>query len=142
VLATVKGINPRLADSLSHARPLWMRPGEVAVAFVGAQAGFHRMQSERPASKGEIDRALVAHFARPTSLKVEKDVPADEVAPPSPAEELAAHRSSREQRLTRAAKEHPAVLAALKVLGGTLQEVRVRDEIPRPAEEPELEGEA
>ena len=143
-LETVRKANPRLADSLSHARPLWLRPGEVAVAFAGPQAGFHRMQTERPAARAELDKALASHFARPTALKIEKDAPAEieEAAPLSPAQEAQGLRSAREQRLQKAAREHPAVKAALSLLGGSLQEVRVREEIPRPADEPESFDEA
>jgi len=137
VLESAKKLNPLLADSLSHARPLWIRAGEVAVVFAGAQGGYHKMRVERPVSKPDLDKALATHFGRATSLKIEKDAPLEDSAPLSPAEEKAERRTTREQRLTKVAREHPSVRAALSLLGGTLQEVRVRDEIAPPPEEPE-----
>ena len=137
VLESVKKLNPLLADSLSHARPLWIRSGEVAVVFAGPQGGYHKMRVERPVSKPDLDKALAAHFGRVTALKIEKDAPLEDSAPLSPAEEATERRQGREQRLTKAAREHPSVRAALQLLGGTLQEVRVRDEIAPPPEEPE-----
>ena len=56
---------------------------------------------------------------------------------PLSAEETAQRRNTREQRLQQAARAHPGVQAALAALGGSLQEVRVRDEISGPVEEPE-----
>jgi hypothetical protein len=135
-LETVKKNNPRLADSLSHARCVGVRLNELAVAFTGPQAGFHRMQCERPVAKPDLDRSFREHFGRPLTLVVEQDapLPPEEAQVRSPAQELAQKRAAREERLKQSAREHPAVKAALGLFGGTLQEIRVRDEIPRPEE--------
>ena len=133
VLETIKGINPRLADSLSHGRLIRIGPGEIAVAFVGPNAGFHKMQSESPNRRNELEKGLHDHFGRPMKFVVEAEAPADEAQTLSPAEETAQRRSTREQRLKKAATDHPSVKAALALLGGRLQDVRVRDEIPRPS---------
>jgi DNA polymerase-3 subunit gamma/tau len=133
VLETIKGLNPRLADSLSHGRLIRITTSEIAVAFVGPNAGFHKMQSESPNRRNELEKGLHDHFGRPMKCVVEAEAPADEAQTLSPAEETALRRSTREQRLKKAATDHPNVKAALALLGGRLQDVRVRDEIARPA---------
>ena len=133
---SLKGQSPRYAKSLAFGRLVALRPGEVALAFP-PEAAFHRATcfgSGRPA----IEKALGLHFGVPTRLTEEALAPGAE--PKSLAEEELKDRSDREKGIEAKVRAHPAVRAALRILGGELEHVQVLEQERAVAAEPEPES--
>lgn len=121
----------RVAASLAHGRLLRLVPGEAAITFA-PEAGFHRTQVQR--ARPDIEAALAAHFGGAVRLVVEESAAAS--AAPSPAEEAASAEAERLAKRTRHAREQPAVLAAVRVLGGSVEDVRILDPAAEGSDEP------
>ncbi|WP_194797774.1 MULTISPECIES: DNA polymerase III subunit gamma/tau [Myxococcaceae] len=130
---TVRAASARHGASLAFGRLLWIRPGEVGVAYPAAM-GFHRTTVTASAGRTIVERALSEHFGRPTKLVVEQAV--DGVgATLSVAEEDQQQRSAHERSTEGKVRSHPAVRAALKFLGGEIEHIQVL-EPARPAPPP------
>lgn len=118
----VREASTRHGSSLSHARVLWLRPGDVGVAF-GKNAEFHRTMVSS-SGRTTVEKALSDHFGRPTKLTIES-AQAAEGAAPSIAEEEAMFRQQREKGADQKVRTHPAVLSALRILGGEIEHIQV-----------------
>ncbi len=137
VVDTVRASSGRHAQSLANGRLLWIREGEVAVAYA-PKDGFHKLMvsgNGRPA----IEKAFAEHFGRPTKLVVQ-DAAADDTSPSAgltslaqqDAQERAAYEKSTEGRV----RSHPAIRATLKFLGGEIEHIQVYDQPARPVAAP------
>lgn len=138
-LETVREASTRLGASLSHARLLWMRPGDICVGYAKA-ADFHRAQLSG-AGKITVEQALSRHFGRTTVLTVDPRPEAAASAPPSVAEQAQEQRAARDRGADQKVRAHPALASILRVLGGEIEHVQVlepeRPAVPEPPPEPE-----
>ncbi len=137
VVDTVRASSGRHAQSLANGRLLWIREGEVAVAYV-PKDGFHKLMvssNGRPA----IEKALAEHFGRPTKLLVQ-DAAADDTSPTagliSIAQQDAQERTAYEKSTEGRVRSHPALRATLKFLGGEIEHIQVYDQPARPVAAP------
>jgi hypothetical protein len=132
---TVRAGSARHGASLAFGRLLWIRPGEVGVAYPAAM-GFHRTTVTASAGRTIVERALSEHFGRPTRLVVEQAV--DGVgAALSVAEEDQQNRSAHERSTEGKVRGHPAVRAALKILGGEIEHIQVLEPARPPPPAPD-----
>jgi len=136
---TVRVASGRHAKSLACGRLLWIREGEVAIAYT-PKDGFHKTTVAGGAGRAIVEKALAEHFARPTKLVVQ-DCAENEAAGPGAglisiaqedAQERAAHEKSTEGRV----RSHPAIRATLKFLGGEIEHIQVYDQPVRPVAAP------
>lgn len=116
--------NSMVYNVLAEGRLAWLRRGEVALGYASSNA-FHRASLETGEFRGAAEAFLSEWFSTPTRLRVQD---ASEDAPASVADENREQRAQREKRLEQEAREHPAVLAALSVLGGEIEDIRVLEE--------------
>jgi hypothetical protein len=137
VVDTVRASSGRHAQSLANGRLLWIREGEVAVAYV-PKDGFHKLMvsgNGRPA----IEKAFAEHFGRPTKLVVQDAAP-DDTSPTagliSLAQQDAQERSAYEKSTEGRVRSHPAIRATLKFLGGEIEHIQVYDQPARPVAAP------
>ncbi len=127
----VKAVSSRHGASLAFGRVISQEPGKVRLAF-SKEAGFHRATVTGNGKAG-VEKALSDYFRRPTVLVVEES-DAYAAAPPSMAEVDARGRAEREKSAESRIRTHPAVRAALKLLGGEIEHVQVlEEERPAPA---------
>lgn len=119
---SVKAQSPRHGMALANGRLMWLRTGEIGLAF-RPQEGFHRIQLTSPAGRATLDKALAEHFGRPMKLVLE-DAPADG-GPKSLAEEDAQSRAAHEKSTEGKVRGHPAVRSVLKFLGGEIEHIQV-----------------
>lgn len=131
----VKAASARHGASLANGRLLFIRTGEVGLYFLPA-AGFHRTTVTAQSGRAAVEKALAIYFGAPTRLLVD-DTPAGAAAPPSLAELDAHQRAAREKSTDSDVRNHPAVRAALRLLGGELEHVQVLEPEVRPALEVE-----
>jgi hypothetical protein len=130
----VKARSSRHGASLAFGRLVSLREGWISLAFT-REASFHRA-TVAGTGRPIIEQALTEHFGRPTRVELQDDTAG---AGPSIAEQDAQVRETRERGAEAKAKGHPAVLAALRVLGGELEHIRVLEpEAPPSATEPDL----
>ena len=133
---TVRAASARHGASLAFGRLLWIRPGEVGVAYPAAM-GFHRTTVTASAGRSIVERALSEHFGRPTRLVVEQAV--DGVgATLSVAEEDQQNRTAHERSTEGKVRGHPAVRAALKILGGEIEHIQVLEPARPPPPAPDV----
>lgn len=124
----VRNENARLGNALSHARFLGLTPDGVRVAFP-AEAGFHRSTvfgQNRPV----VEQALARALGRAARLVEETSAAALSAAPRSLAEEETSARTGRERNIEARVREHPAVRAIARVLGGTVEHIQVLEAPP------------
>lgn len=137
-VASVREVSTRHGSSLGHGRVLWIRPGDVGIAFTKTSE-FHKTMVST-SGRSTVEKALSDFFGRPTRLTIESAAAAD-AAPPSLAEEETASRQKREQGAGVKVRTHPAVLSALRILGGEIEHIQVlepeRKELPV-ASDPDL----
>jgi hypothetical protein len=120
---TVGAESTRHAASLKHARLLHLRDGEVAIAFRG-DAGFHRTTVTGQSGRPVVERLLSAHFGRPTRLVVDESAGAGGGVK-TLAEIDAEARAEHERATGQSVRNHPAILATLRILGGELEHIQV-----------------
>lgn len=121
VIAELKGQRrDLLAMALAHGRILEANAGQVRLGFSPAD-GMFRSQAERGLRDAEAALARVA--GAPMRLTLESVSAGD--ATPSVAQEDSARERAREEQAEREGREHPAVLAALRILGGAVEHIRV-----------------
>jgi hypothetical protein len=124
-----------LASSLAHARVIHLGSGAARLGY-GPQDGMYRRQAERNVK--EVEAVLLRMLGGPTSLSFES-ISAQE-ALLSMAEEDNERAKVREETLTRKSRESTPVLSAMRILGGTIEQVRVLDDeqesefVPAPEE--------
>jgi hypothetical protein len=136
VVETVRSAAPRHGASLAHARLLWIRPGELALAFTPS-AGFHKASITAATAKATIEKLLEGHFGRPTQLKVETQAtPTETESAPTIAEQEASAKATRERETEFQLRSHPALKATLKILGGEVEHIQILEPVPPPAVEP------
>ncbi|QRK08500.1 DNA polymerase III subunit gamma/tau [Archangium violaceum] len=142
---TVRTASGRHAKSLACGRLLWIREGEVALAYPPSQ-GFHKTTVSGSSGRPIVEKALSEHFGRPTKLVVQDCAEADKSAADVPgapgtglisiaeqdAQERAAYEKSAEGRV----RSHPALRATLKYLGGEIEHIQVYEQPVRPVAAP------
>jgi hypothetical protein len=121
-LETVSAESPRHAASLKQGRLLYLRDGEVALAF-RPETGFHRTTVTGQSGRTVVERLLSLHFGRPTRLVVDDSAAA--AAGKSVAELDAEARAEHERTTGQSVRNHPAILATLRILGGELEHIQV-----------------
>ena len=126
----VRKASTRHGASLAFGRLLWIRPGEVALAYPRS-ASFHKATITAQSGRALIEKALTEHFGAPTRLVVEEAAELAAAAAPSLAEEEAKNRDEHEKSTDAMVRAHPAVRAALRHLGGEVEHIQVFDR-PRP----------
>jgi hypothetical protein len=141
VVDTVRGSSGRHAQSLANGRLLWIRDGEVAVAYPPGPNGanFHKTTVVGASGRALIEKALSEHFGRPTKLVVQDAVEGDAgpaVGLVSIAEHDAQERAAYEKSTEGRVRVHPAIRATLKHLGGEIEHIQVYDQPARPATAP------
>ena len=122
-LDTVAGESPRHSASLKNARLLSLREGEVAIAF-RPDAGFHRTTVTGQSGRAVVERLLSVHFGRPTRLVVD-ETPGAATGAKTVAELDTEARAEHERATGQSVRNHPAILATLRVLGGELEHIQV-----------------
>ncbi|HWV39001.1 MAG TPA: DNA polymerase III subunit gamma/tau [Vulgatibacter sp.] len=123
-LEEIRRRDAMLHSLLSEGRLAWLRDGQVALGFT-PDKDFHRAQLAEGDPRRQAEELLSAWFGRATSLLVQAAMPD---APESVADEERREREARARRLQAEAREHPAVLAALSVMGGEIDEIQVFEE--------------
>ncbi|WP_224249747.1 DNA polymerase III subunit gamma/tau [Hyalangium gracile] len=134
---TVKAASPRHGAALAHGRLLWLRAGEVGVAYIPT-AAFHRAQVTGGSGRALVEKALSEHFGRPTRLVVE-EASGEAASALSIAEQEAQVRTAHQQSTEGKVRSHPAIRAVLKILGGELEHIQVL-EPERPPASPAVES--
>lgn len=137
---TVRDATGRHAKSLACGRLLWIREGEVALAYV-PKDGFHKTTVSGAMGRPIVEKALSEHFGRPTRLLVQDATEAESTegagaALISIAEQDASERAAYEKSTEGRVRNHPSVRAALKHLGGEIEHIQVYDQPLRPAANP------
>jgi hypothetical protein len=144
---TMRAASGRHAKSLACGRLLWIREGEVALAYPPSQ-GFHKTTVAGTSGRPIVEKALSEHFGRPTKLVVQDCAEGDkgpagaEVTAPagtgliSIAEEDAKERAAYEKSTEGRVRTHPAIRATLKYLGGEIEHIQVYDQPVRPVATP------
>lgn len=121
----VKTASSRHGASLAFGRLLWLRQGEVAIAYP-PEMGFHRSTVSAFSGRAIIEKLLSEHFGRPTRLVIEDGAAAvAQAAKVSLAEEDQKSRAAHEKSTDQMVRTHPAVRATLKLLGGEIEHVSV-----------------
>lgn len=111
---------------------LWIRPGDVGIAYVKT-AEFHKTMVST-SGRSTVEKALSDFFGRPTHLTIESSAAAD-AAPLSLAEEETSTRQKREHGAGVKVRTHPAVLSTLRILGGEIEHIQVLE--PERKEQPQ-----
>lgn len=122
-LDTVAAESPRHSASLKQSRLVSLRDGEVAIAFRG-DASFHRTTVTGQSGRPVVERLLSAHFGQPTRLVVDETAGAA-AGVKSVAELDAEARAEHERATGQSVRNHPAILATLRILGGELEHIQV-----------------
>lgn len=122
-LDTVAAESPRHSSSLKNGRLLSLREGEVAIAF-RPDAGFHRTTVTGQSGRAAVERLLSVHFGRPTRLVVD-ETPGAASGGKTLAELDAEARAEHERATGQSVRNHPAILATLRILGGELEHIQV-----------------
>ena len=122
-LDTVAAESPRHAASLKNARLLSLREGEVAIAF-RSDGGFHRTTVTGQSGRPVVERLLSVHFGRPTRLVVD-ETPGAATGGKTLAELDTEARAEHERATGQSVRNHPAILATLRILGGELEHIQV-----------------
>jgi DNA polymerase-3 subunit gamma/tau len=111
--------SPRIGAALRHGRLRIWRDGELALAYPAGDFRLSLLRSE----KAEAERLLTAQAGRPIVLSLLEGETSEDA--PSQAEVEARTESARLDQLRVTALESPAVRDAVRILGGTVDEVRV-----------------
>ncbi|MGO8968196.1 MAG: DNA polymerase III subunit gamma/tau [Myxococcaceae bacterium] len=118
----VRANSARHAASLAQGRLVALRPGEVVLAY-RAESSFHRTTVTGQSGRAAVERLLSEHFGRPTRIVL--DDAAAATSPKSLAEQDAEARAAHEVSTDQTVRGHPAIRAALRILGGELEHIQV-----------------
>jgi hypothetical protein len=131
----VRASSVRHGKSLGFGRLVTLRPNEVVLAFP-KEAAFHRA-TVTGSGRATIEQALAQHFGHPMRLVDEPSEALCAAAPPSFAEEDARQKVDREKGIEAKVRAHPAVRAAMRILGAELEQVQVLDRAAPAVADPE-----
>jgi hypothetical protein len=131
----LRRVMPRHGKSLSYARFLGFAPDGVRIAFP-PDAAFHRSQVLGTSRFG-IEAELTKALGRPGKLLEEADAKAFRAAPKSIAEVEANDRAAREKQIEARVRNHPAVRAVLRHLGGSIEHIQFLEPVPKDAPAPD-----
>jgi len=120
-----------LAAGLSHGHLLAIEDGRVRLGF-RALDGMYRRQAER--SLKDAEAAIAKALGRPASLVIESFDEAMSSLAPSLAQEEQERIRARESSADRVSREHPNVLAAMRILGASIESIRYSDEAENDAD--------
>ncbi len=118
----VRSASARHAASLAQGRLVALRPGEVVLAY-RPESSFHRTTVTGQSGRAAVEKLLGQHFGRPTRIVL--DDAAAATAPKSLAEQDAEARAAHEVSTDQSVRGHPAIRAALRILGGELEHIQV-----------------
>jgi hypothetical protein len=118
----VRASSARHAASLAQGRLVAIRSGEVVLAY-RPEASFHRTTVTGQSGRAAVEKLLSEHFGQPTRLVL--DDAAAATSPKSLAEQDAEARVAHEASTDLTVRGHPAVRAALRILGGELEHIQV-----------------
>jgi hypothetical protein len=118
----VRATSARHAASLAQGRLVALRKGEVVLAY-RPEASFHRTTVTGQSGRATVERLLGEHFGQPTRIVL--DDAAAATAPKSLAEQDAEARAAHEVSTDQSVRGHPAIQAALRILGGELEHIQV-----------------
>jgi hypothetical protein len=135
---TVKVASIRHGAALSHGRLLWLRAGEVGLAYAPT-AAFHRGMVTGSSGRPLVEKALSEHFGRPVKLVVEETTGEVTTATLSIAEQDTQARTAHQHNTEGKVRSHPAIRAVLKFLGGEIEHIQVL-EAERPLTSPAVES--
>lgn len=129
---TVKAASVRHGTALANGRLLWLRAGEVSVAYIPS-AAFHRSMVATGNGKALVEKALSEHFGRAMKLLVEEASAEVAASTLSLAEQDAQARTAHTQSTEGKVRSHPAIRAVLKHLGGEIEHIQVLEPERPPA---------
>jgi hypothetical protein len=112
-----------LAAALAHARLLGADAGKIRIGY-GPQEGLFRRQAER--LRTDAEAVLTRMLGSPAALSFEEIAGAE--GGTSIAQQESDRAQAREARIVHGSRASPAVLAATRILGGTVESVRVLHE--------------
>jgi hypothetical protein len=118
----VRASSARHAASLAQGRLVALRKGEVVLAY-RPEASFHRTTVTGQSGRAAVERLLSEHFGQATRILL--DDAAAATAPKSIAEQDAEARAAHEVSTDQTVRGHPAIRAALRILGGELEHIQV-----------------
>jgi DNA polymerase-3 subunit gamma/tau len=125
VVAEVEKASPLLAPALKEAALLSMADGEVVIQLPPGMLGD---AAER--RRADIEAVFARHFGRPTRLVVKRGAVAPSPAPGAPApapasiaQAEAAERQARSSAVREAARGHPNIRDAAKILDGGIDKI-------------------
>ena len=119
---TVRTASARHAASLAQGRLVALRPGEVVLAY-RPESSFHRTTVTGQSGRAAVEKLLSQHFGRPTRIVL--DDAAAATATKSLAEVDAEAKAAHEVSTDQSVRGHPAIRAALRILGGELEHIQV-----------------
>jgi len=118
----VRAASARHAASLAQGRLVALRSGEVVLAY-RPESSFHRTTVTGQSGRAAVEKLLSEHFGQPTRLVL--DDAAAATSPKSLAEQDAEARAAHEVSTDTTVRGHPAIRAALRILGGELEHIQV-----------------
>jgi DNA polymerase-3 subunit gamma/tau len=122
VVDEVEKVSPALAPALKQATLRWIRDGEV-----GLQLPVGLMATNAERRRAEIEAVFARCFGRPTALALTLGeapaTPPGESAPVSLAAAEQAERLARSRRVREAARAHPNIQQAARLLEGGVDQV-------------------
>ncbi|MBN1204976.1 MAG: DNA polymerase III subunit gamma/tau [Myxococcaceae bacterium] len=135
---SVRSTSPRHGTALAHGRLLWLRAGEVGLAYAPT-AAFHRGMVTGTTGRPQVEKMLAEHFGRPMKLAVEEATGEGASSTLSIAEQESQARAAHAQNTEGKVRTHPAIRAVLKFLGGEIEHIQVL-EPERPPASPTVES--
>lgn len=129
--------SPRLGTSLAYGRLVALRHGEVVLSFPRS-AAFHRATvagSGQPALEREVSQLLGA----PTRIVLD-DTKNAAGASPSLVEHEESQRAARERTVENQVRQHPAVQASIRILGGEIERIDILEDRRSPDPETPADG--
>jgi DNA polymerase-3 subunit gamma/tau len=124
ILLRLAETRPALASIFEHASVRELTSERAVFAFE-AQS-FAGAQAKEPEALDVVTRAVRAHFGAPTQVLI--DLSAEPRSGETVAVAAAALRKEVSDKARAAAAAHPLVVEALRLFGGELREVRLREE--------------
>ncbi len=114
---------PRLGASLAFGRLVELSSKEVVLSFP-KEAAFHRSAVDGGA-RAQIEKLASAHLRRSIQIRIVDSAATGGTATLSPAEEEAREDAERTKQVEAVVRAHPAVNAALQVLGGEIEHIEI-----------------
>jgi len=115
--------SPRLGTSLAYGRLVALRQGEVVLSFPG-NAAFHRA-TVAGSGQAALEREVSQLLGAPTRILLDDTKNAAAGASPSLVEHEESQRAARERTVENQVRQHPAVQASIRILGGEIERIEV-----------------